>query len=124
MAASPIGRTHRATMDDARAKHPAYRQTQDRLLPYERIARLVIGLRMELGISQEELARRMGTSSSAIARLERGTHKPSVESLRRLAEAMDRRLVISFEALPAPRRRGTGDRSSVGKRATGRAAAL
>jgi len=52
---------------------------------------------MELGISQEELARRVGTSASAIARLETGSHRPSVETLRRVAHALDRDLVISFQ---------------------------
>ena len=76
---------------------PAYRAALERFLPYERIARLVIRARMELGISQEELARRVGTSPAAIARLEGGHHRPSVETLHRVARALDRDLVIGFQ---------------------------
>jgi transcriptional regulator with XRE-family HTH domain len=83
-------------MDETAARDARYRRALEQLLPYERIARLVIGLRMELGISQDELARRVGTSASAIARLESGQHHPSVETLRRVASAMNRELVISF----------------------------
>lgn len=93
---SSAGRTHRAAMDDAAARDAEYTAALERLLPYERIARQVIGLRMEMDISQEELARRVGTSASAIARLESGHHRPSVETLRRVARALDRDLVIGF----------------------------
>jgi transcriptional regulator with XRE-family HTH domain len=60
-----------------------------------------------VGISQEELARRVGTSKSAIVRLESGRHQTTVETLRRVAEAFGTRLVIEFDGLPAdrPRRR-------------------
>ncbi len=93
---TPIGRSHPDAMNEA-AANPEYRAALESLLPYERIARLVIRVRMELGISQEELARRVGTSASAIARLEAGHHRPSVETLRRVARALDRNLVISFQ---------------------------
>src|SRR5258708_14767750 len=107
MNGSPIGRSHRNAMDDAADRDPIYRTTVERLLPYERIARLVIRLRMELGVSQEELARRVGTSASAIARLESGQHRPSVETLRRVARALDSELVIGFRLSRASRRTGS-----------------
>lgn len=103
MRPSPAGRTHSAVMDDAAAEDDEYRAALERLLPYERIARLVIGLRMEMGISQGELARRVGTSASVIARLESGHQRPNVETLRRIASAVDRRLVIGFRDADAPR---------------------
>ena len=70
-------------------------------MPYERIARAIIQLRMELDLSQEELARRVGTSPPAIARLESGQHRPSVDTLRRVAKALDQTLVIDFVPLVA-----------------------
>jgi transcriptional regulator with XRE-family HTH domain len=48
---------------------------------------------------QEELASRIGTSHSQIARIESGQHKTSVETLRRVANAFGVRLVIAFEPL-------------------------
>lgn len=74
----------------------AYRDEQRRLAPYERIARMIIARRSALGLSQKELASRMGTSHSAISRIEGGQHPTSVETLRRLAKALDTQLVLGF----------------------------
>jgi transcriptional regulator with XRE-family HTH domain len=70
---------------------------------FEELTRVVIKHRGALGISQEELARRVGTSHSAISRIESGRHKTSVETLQRLAHALGVRLVIGFESGPADR---------------------
>jgi ribosome-binding protein aMBF1 (putative translation factor) len=78
----------------------AYRREQRRLAPYEEIARLVIKHRMEQGLTQRELAERMGTSHSAISRIESGRHKTSTETLRRLAAALGVRFVMGFESGP------------------------
>lgn len=71
--------------------------------PFEELARLVIKHRSALGMSQEELAKRMGTSHSAVSRIESGRHKTSVETLRRLAHALGVRLVLGFESGPRDR---------------------
>lgn len=97
---SPVG----ATASEARwrrARHsPEYRAAQESLAPYEAIARFVIQRRAELGLTQEQLAERMGTSHSAISRIESGQHRTSVSTLERLAEALGARLVMSFETGP------------------------
>ena len=61
------------------------------------------------------LARRVGTTKSAISRLESGHHAPTVATLHKVASAFDRQLVISFgvPAAPASRRRVTGTRSAI-----------
>jgi transcriptional regulator with XRE-family HTH domain len=56
--------------------------------------------RGELGLTQEQLAKRMGTSHSAISRIESGQHRTSVATLERLAQALDVRFVIGFESGP------------------------
>lgn len=95
-AKSPVGSTHRAAMK-RRARHsPAYQSEHARLRPYERIARIVITRRMVLGLSQKELAERMGTSHSVISRIESGQNRTSVETLRRIAEALETHLVLGF----------------------------
>ena len=57
--------------------------------------------RKKAGLTQEEVAERMGTKKSAIARLEAsgGSHKhsPSVETLRRYAVAVGCNLEIKFK---------------------------
>ncbi len=56
--------------------------------------------RAELGLTQEQLAERMGTSHSAISRIERGQHRSSVATLERLAQALEARFVMALETGP------------------------
>lgn len=84
-------------------RSPAYRAEQRRLAQFEEIARLVIKHRAALGLSQKELASRVGTSHSAISRIESGRHKTSVGTLQRVAEALGLRLVLGFESGPVDR---------------------
>lgn len=64
-----------------------------------RIARLVKTARLQRGWSQAELARRVGTTQSVIARLESATdeREPSLQLLGRLAAAFDLQLALRFE---------------------------
>ena len=81
-----------------RRRDPEYQAAQERLAPYEGIARLVVARRAELRLTQEQLAERMGTSHSAISRIESGQHRTTVATLERLAQALDARLVLGFES--------------------------
>ena len=58
----------------------------------------MIRARREKGISQEDLALRVGTSQGNISRLESGKHNPSLRFLRRVASALDQELKVSFQA--------------------------
>jgi ribosome-binding protein aMBF1 (putative translation factor) len=78
----------------------AYREAQARLAPYEQLARIVVRRRMELELTQAQLAGRMGTSHSAISRIESGQHRTSVQTLQRLADALEMRFVMGFEHGP------------------------
>ena len=55
---------------------------------------LVFRLRTEAGLTQTELASRMGTTQSAIARMEGGGTRPKLETLEKLANAIDQELVV------------------------------
>ena len=85
-----------------RARSAKYRETQDRLRPFEEIARVVIMRRAHLGLTQQELADRMGTTKSVISRIESGQHRSGTDTLRRLAEALNGRVVIVFDFDAAP----------------------
>ncbi len=98
-APKPVGRSA-AEARRGRRRDPEYRATQERLAPFEGIARFVIMRRAELGFTQEQLAERMGTSHSAISRIETGQHRTSVATLERLAHALDVRFVMGFETCP------------------------
>ena len=61
------------------------------------LARTLIEARKRAGLSQTELARRMKTSQSDVARIESGKVRPSTDALRRFAHATGSRLKISLE---------------------------
>lgn len=66
------------------------------------IARKIYDLRTKAGLSQRELAKKVGTSASAICRLEDADYDGhSLSMLKRIAEALDKRVEIRF--LPAKR---------------------
>ena len=63
------------------------------------LAREIIRTRVAAGLSQKELAEKIGTTQSVIARLESGTHTPSVSTLKRVAAATHSKLCISLEPI-------------------------
>jgi transcriptional regulator with XRE-family HTH domain len=64
-------------------------RTADRGWFFAAIAQDVADRRQELGLSQRELAELVGTTQSAIARLERGGRPPRIDTLLRIADALD-----------------------------------
>ena len=65
------------------------------------LARALIEPRTRAGLSQTQLASRMKTSQSYIARIEGGEVRPSTDALERFAQATRTRLRIVFEPEPA-----------------------
>lgn len=74
-----------------------FRIEYDRLRPYEDFARIVIARRAALGLTQAELATRMGTTASVVSRIESGQHATNAPTLRKLADAFGIRAVFGFE---------------------------
>jgi predicted transcriptional regulator len=64
-------------------------KTGDRGWFFAAIADKVAERRIEMNLSQRELAELCGTTQSAIARLERGGRPPRIDTLLRIAEALD-----------------------------------
>ena len=93
---SPIGSDFAASRE-LRRRDPAYAAAEAELAPLEALARILIAYRIEQGLTQEALALRVGTSKTAICRLESGQHKPSVETLVKIGRALGQKLVIGFE---------------------------
>lgn len=94
-ALSPLG-SNGADGESFRESDQSYRSERLRRAPYEQIARLVMVHRIKNGLTQKALAAQVGTSESAICRLERGAHAPSVDTLQRIADAFGMDLVIDF----------------------------
>ena len=94
---SPIGRTVAEDIAQRRAEDPEYRRLDDYYRPMMDLATAVILRRGALGMTQEELARRMGTTASSISRIESGQHRTRPDTLKRLAEALGGTAVMGCE---------------------------
>ena len=68
-------------------KEPLFKEAYDDLELDYRVVLELIKARSRAGLTQEELATRMGTTQSVMARLESGKGLPSLKTLHRYAEA-------------------------------------
>ena len=73
-------------------KDPEFKAEYDKLQPEFALIRARIGR----GLTQEELAKRVGTKQSVISRLESGRANPSVAFLKKLAQALNFHLEVKF----------------------------
>jgi ribosome-binding protein aMBF1 (putative translation factor) len=62
------------------------------------LARELIAARVRAGLTQAEVAERMGTTQSVVARLESGAQMPSVNTLLKFAKATRSRPIIKLLA--------------------------
>ena len=70
---------------------------------FARIAEQVTEQRKARGLSQKELAELTGTTQSAIARLESGGRPPRIDTLLRIAEALDCELIVELRPRTNPK---------------------
>ncbi len=90
------GRTLKDYIAD-QMKNPEFKKAWDDLDPEFQILKAMIKAREKSGISQAELARRLGTKQSVVSRLERGAFsKASLETIKKVANALDMRLELKL----------------------------
>jgi predicted transcriptional regulator len=77
-------------------QNPEFREEYAQADADYRLIEEMIRVRMEAKLTQSELALKIGTTQSAVARLEGGKVSPSVSTLRRYAEATGHQLKVSF----------------------------
>lgn len=79
-------------------KDPEFRKEYDALEAEFALFDELLKARKRAGLTQEEVAMRMGTKAPAVARLEAGggsqKHSPSIATLRKYAEAVGARLEV------------------------------
>jgi DNA-binding XRE family transcriptional regulator len=75
---------------------PEVKAEYDRLGPVYALVGAMVDARHEAGLTQEQVAVRMGTTQSVVARLENAHHMPSLELVMRYATALGRRLQIDL----------------------------
>ncbi len=78
-------------------KDPETLKEYKELEPGYEIISQIIKARIEQNMTQEELARRVGTKQSNISRLEGGEYNPSLEFLKKVAQGLGKELHISFK---------------------------
>ncbi len=79
-----------------RMRSPTARAAYDRARAAYEVGRMVRELREARGLSQRELADRMGTTQSVVGRLEAGGSRPTIVTLERVAQALGLRLEVHF----------------------------
>lgn len=82
----------RELLDDTKT-----RAAYDDLSDEYSIARELIAARARAGLSQSEVAQRMGTTQSVVARLESGKRPPSMRTVERFAQAVGGHAVLRIE---------------------------
>ena len=79
-------------------KDPAFKKAWHDLDSEFELLESLLKAREKAGLTQEELAEKIGTKQPALSRLERGGFKKaSVETLRKIADVLDARLVIKLQ---------------------------
>lgn len=78
-------------------KDPEFRKAYDDLEEEFALAQALIKARADANMTQEDVAAAMGTTQTAVARLESGRSMPSTRTLQRFAKATRTRLRVSFE---------------------------
>ncbi len=77
-------------------QNPEVKAEYEKLKVLYDIKREIIKLRIEQGLSQKDLATKVGTRQSAISRLESGEYNPSIEFLNKVASALGKELEVKF----------------------------
>jgi ribosome-binding protein aMBF1 (putative translation factor) len=91
--------TRLSDLRDEALKDPEIRAEYDRLGPVYALVGAMVDARHQAGLTQAEVAARMGTTQSVIARLEAARHLPSLEMITRYATAIGRRVDISLSSV-------------------------
>ena len=84
-------------------KNPEVKREYDALDAEFKLASSIIERRLAKGLSQRQLASRIGSKQPVISRLESGESKPTLSLLKRVADALDARVVVTLEEKGQPR---------------------
>jgi len=113
----PVPHSHKAFLEKASARQ-GFSKVYEELESEYSLVHEMLSARTRAGLTQEAVADRMGTTKSAVSRLESaGKHAPSVASLKKYADAVGCKLKIEF--IPQPVKSGVtikhGERGNASK---------
>ncbi|MBA4417920.1 MAG: transcriptional regulator [Syntrophus sp. (in: bacteria)] len=83
---------------DEQMNNPEFKEEWDALDPEFQLIESIIKAREKAGLTQAELALKIGTKQPALSRLERGGFKTAtVDTLKKIAHALNTELIIKFQ---------------------------
>jgi ribosome-binding protein aMBF1 (putative translation factor) len=85
-------------LKDEWMKSPSFRAEYERLEPEFALALALIRARSKAGMTQADVARKMRTTQSVVARIESGRNPPNLKTLERYASAVGRRIELKLVA--------------------------
>jgi len=77
-------------------KDPDFKREYEKVRQENEPLRAILRARVEKGMTQAAIAKKMGTTQSSIARVESGKSHPTIPFMQRLADALDMKLEIRF----------------------------
>jgi DNA-binding XRE family transcriptional regulator len=104
----PVAHDHEEFLKKA-LKRKGFREAYQELADEYALVRELLAARARAGLTQEEVAKSMGTTKSAVSRLEAaGKHSPSVATLKRYARAVGCEIEIRLQPAPSPTKASSG----------------
>ena len=97
---SPVGHTAAEAAASRYERSAAYREQHDRLAPYRVVAEAVILGRGKKRMTQDDLGRAIGTTGSAVSRIESGTRAVAMSTLAKLGEVLEISFVLGSDQVP------------------------
>ena len=105
---SPIAHDHEEFLKKA-LKRKGFGEAYQQLTDEYALVKELLAARSRAGLTQEEVAKSMGTTKSAVSRLEAaGKHSPSVATLKRYARAVGCEIEIRLQPAPIPTNAASG----------------
>lgn len=81
-------------------KDPEYKKEYEKKHQYYEIAKIIVTLRSKAGISQKELAKRIGTSQSRLSAWENGNTKGiKFDTILKILKATGYKIILNFEEI-------------------------
>lgn len=81
---------------ESRLKDPVFRTEWDKVEPQYQLERAIIKARIERGMTQSELAKKVGTTQAVISRIESTNTNPTINMVNKIAKAFGKKLKIEF----------------------------
>ena len=106
----------RPTFEEAKKKafkNPEFKKEYDSLGPEYDLIRQLLRMRLEAGLTQEDMAKLLGTKKPNISRLESHAfqHSPRLRTVKKYAEVAGYEMMIKFKRVRPPAKKRTGLRA-------------